>query len=115
MFKKLVWVCFFISIISCNKEESNFVTISGTIDNLEVKEVSVLGNNFSKIITVENGKFSDTLKVTDGIHVISNGNDKASVFLKNGYDLALNFKARNLAGGISFSGKGSGTNDIKKC
>ena len=111
MFKKLIWVFFFIIIISCNKEETNFVTLTGTIDNSELKEVTVLGNNFSKIITIENGQFSDTLKVINGIHIISNGNDKAAVFLKNGYDLNLNFKGKSLAEGVSFSGKGAGTNN----
>jgi thiol-disulfide isomerase/thioredoxin len=111
MFKRIIWVFFFISIISCNKEETNFVTISGAIENSELKEVTILGNNFSKTIGIENGKFSDTLKVNDGVHIISSGTDKVAIFLKNGYNLDLNFKGNRLSEGISFSGKGAGTNN----
>ena len=111
MFKKLIWIFFVVSIVSCNKEEANFVKISGTIANSELTEVTVLGNNISKKIAVKNGKFSDTLKVIEGIHIITNENDKAAVFLKNGYDLVLNFRSNKLAEGASFSGKGSGTNN----
>ncbi len=56
--------------------------------------------------------FSDTLKITDGVHAIANGNDRITLYLKNGYDLNLEFKGEKFSDGISFTGNGAETNNF---
>ena len=78
-----------------------------------ILKISSLERGFSKDIIVDaNGVFSDTLKITDGVHAISNGNDRITLFLKNGYDLNLEFKGEKFSDGISFTGNGAETNNF---
>ena len=86
--KKIIWLFLAVIIVSCNSEPNDFVTIKGDLKTEGIDKLQILGNGFSKEISVnKDGSFSDTLKVTDGLHLISNGNDRATVFLRNGYDL----------------------------
>lgn len=110
--KKLIWAFVAIAFISCEKKQNDFVTLSGIVPDQEITTVSVQGKNFSKVIPVENGSFSDTLKVIDGMHVLVFGNKRASVFLKNGYNLNLGLTPiENEQDIVSFTGTGSETNN----
>ena len=103
-----------ILLISCGKNSSSdYVTLNGKLNATGVEKLLVQGKNFMKEISVNaDGTFSDTLKVTDGVHAISNGTDRITLFLKNGYDLDLEFKGKTLMDGIKFSGNGSETNNF---
>ncbi|WP_372745472.1 TlpA family protein disulfide reductase [Lutibacter sp.] len=101
-----------IVLVSCSKN-ATYVTLNGKLNSTGVEKLVVEGNNFMKEISVNaDGTFSDTLKVTDGVHAISNGNDRITLFLKNGYDLQLDFKGNTLADGIKYSGVGAETNNF---
>ena len=111
--KNLIFLFLALIIISCKSESNDFVTVKGKLKTEGVKKLEILGNGFSKEITVNNdGSFSDTLKITDGIHIISNGNDKGTIFLRNGYDLTLSFKGEKISDGIEFEGEGAETNNF---
>ncbi|WP_456378281.1 TlpA family protein disulfide reductase [Lutibacter sp.] len=112
--KKIIWIFVTLLIVSCNNEVKDYVTLKGTLKNNGVEKITIQGRNgFSKEITVDsNGKFSDTLKVTNGIHVIDSGSDKITVYLKNGYDLNLEFKGEKFVEGISYTGNGAETNNF---
>jgi len=111
--KKIIWLFLAVIIVSCNSEPNDFVTIKGDLKTEGIDKLQILGNGFSKEISVnKDGSFSDTLKVTDGLHLISNGNDRATIFLRNGYDLTLNFKEENINEGIEFEGNGAETNNF---
>jgi len=101
-----------ITLFSCKQEPpKDYVTLSGKIVNKKDTVLNILGRNFKKAIKVnEDGTFKDTLKVTDGFHGFNNGDKQSFIYLKNGYDLTLNFDDDNFPKSIEFSGNGSGTN-----
>ena len=111
--KKIILFFSVILMISCNKEKKDFVTLKGKFNATGIEKFTVESNDFSKEILVnEDGTFSDTLKVTNGLHAIRNGADGITVFLKNGDDLAVTFKGEKIAEGALFEGVGAGTNNF---
>ncbi len=101
-----------ITLFSCKQEPpKDYVTLSGKITNHKDSILNILGKDFQKTIKVnDDGTFKDTLKVTDGFHGFNNSNQQSFVYLKNGYDLKLNFDIDNFPASVAFSGNGSGTN-----
>jgi thiol-disulfide isomerase/thioredoxin len=111
--KKIILLFAVIAIVSCKSEPKDYVTLSGKLKTPGVEKLTVQGRDFSKEISVNaDGTFSDTLKVTDGVHAISNGDDRITLFLKNGYDLNLEFKGERLSDGVLYKGEGSETNNF---
>ncbi|OGS69269.1 MAG: hypothetical protein A3F91_06005 [Flavobacteria bacterium RIFCSPLOWO2_12_FULL_35_11] len=111
--KKIILLFAVIAIISCKSEPKDYVTLNGKLKTPGLEKITVQGRGFSKDITVNSdGTFSDTLKVTDGVHAISNGGDRVTLFLKNGYDLNLEFKGEKLSDGVLFKGEGAETNNF---
>lgn len=111
--KKIILLFAVIAIISCKSEPKDYVTLNGKLKTPGLEKITVQGRGFSKDITVNSdGTFSDTLKVTDGVHAISNGEDRVTLFLKNGYDLNLEFKGEKLSDGVLFKGEGAETNNF---
>ena len=118
--RKFIWLLAVVTIVSCNNSTKNkdYVTIKGTLKTPNVSKLTIQGKGLLKEIKVnKDGTFSDTLKVTKGIHLLSANNEKETIFLDNGYNLNLNFKGENFLDGIDYSGVGAETNNyltIKK-
>ncbi|WP_457615470.1 TlpA family protein disulfide reductase [Lutibacter sp.] len=111
--KKIVWIFAVILVVSCNTEVKEHVKIRGKLKTPGVEKIAIQGRGFSKDIKVNSdGTFSDTLTVKTGIHAIVNGNDRITLFLRNGYDLTLDFKGERFSDGIHFSGIGAETNNF---
>ncbi len=111
--KKIIWLFAALLIASCNNEVKDYVTLNGTLKIASTDKITIEGRGFSKEITVDsNGEFSDTLKITDGVHAIVNGNDRITLYLKKGYDLNLKFKGEKFSEGIFFTGNGAVTNNF---
>ena len=111
--KKIIWIFIIVLTASCDNEVKEYVTLEGTLRTVGIEKITVQGRGFSKEIEVDsNGEFSDTLKITDGVHAIVNGNDRITLYLKNGFDLNLEFKGVKFSEGISFTGNGSETNNF---
>ena len=110
--KKIILLLIAISIISCNKQQINdYVSIKGKIANQNNETLTILGKDFKKEIKVnEDGSFQDTLKVIDGFHGYNDGVLQAFIYLKNGYDIEMNFDTEDFPNSISFNGDGAGTN-----
>ena len=86
--------CLFLllSLISCKPELSkDFMTFSGTIENMKDSTITIYGTGIQKTIKVaEDGSFKDTIKVKDtDIYSIFSTDGKGFVFLKNGFHLKL--------------------------
>ncbi len=113
--KKLLIILTALLILAACKNEpkiKDYVTISGKVNNAKGTILSIANQNYEKEIEInEDGSFSDTLKVEDGIYVIQNGSGQAVVQLKNGYNLSVNFDAEDINNSISFTGLGAGTNN----
>ncbi|SNR60091.1 TlpA family protein disulfide reductase [Lutibacter flavus] len=111
--KKIIWLFVAVLIVSCKSEQNDFVTLNGKLKTSGVEKLLVQGKDYSKEILVsKDGSFSDTLKVLDGVYAISNGNDRLTLFLKNGYNLNVNFKGEKLSDGALFNGNGAETNSF---
>jgi thiol-disulfide isomerase/thioredoxin len=110
MKKIILFLTITLVFVGCNTPKE-YVTLSGKIDNIETKELTIASKIFSKkIIVNDDGTFKDTLKVDKGIYTLSNGANKLPLFLANGYDLKFNTDATDFSN-ISFSGKGTESNN----
>jgi thiol-disulfide isomerase/thioredoxin len=109
--RKISLILVLLFIVSCESEKIDYVTLKGTVKTPNLEKITVENRMYRKEITVgKDGTFSDTLKVTDGIHLITSGNERATVYLKNGYNLKLQFKGEKFLEGISFEGVGAEPN-----
>ena len=113
MKKILIVLLTTITLFSCSKEApKDYVSMQGKITNSKSDKLLIVSRNFKKEIKVnEDGTFKDTLKVTNGFHGINYDNKQSNLYLKNGFDLTLNFDTNDFPKSISFGGNGSGTND----
>jgi len=102
-----------LALFSCADETpKNYVMLKGEIANSQSSSLTIMGKNYKKDITVnEDGSFQDTLKVTDGFHGFNDGTLQSFLYLKNGYDLSLNFDANDFPTSVRFDGNGSVTNN----
>ncbi len=111
--KKIFLFVFITSLIIGCKEPKGFVTVSGKIENSDVKELTIATKGYSKKITLEeNGTFKDTLKLKKGLYSLSSGTNKTLLFLKNGYNLKINTNSD--FSDIEFKGNGKESNDYIK-
>lgn len=113
--KQVLLLLIAISIIGCKKQEEkpkDYVTLSGKITNQNSDSLVVINrNSYHKVIKLNaDGTFKDTLKVNPGLYLLHDGNESATLFLKNGYDVALNLDAKEFKKSITFSGEGSDDN-----
>ncbi|PCI11959.1 MAG: redoxin [Flavobacteriaceae bacterium] len=110
MKKLLVLLLITSTLIGC-KESKEYLSLSGKITNADTKEIEILSKDFIKTIAVnEDGTFKDTLKVKSGIFTLTDGRNKAVLFLANGYDLEIDLDAQDFSS-ISFNGKGKESNE----
>lgn len=110
--KKLL-LLFFIAILlfSCKNEPKDYVSLQGKITNATTDVFTIMGKDFKKEIKVnENGIFKDTFKVTDGFHGFNDGKNQSFIYLRNGYDLVLNFDTKDFPNSVTYKGEGSSTN-----
>lgn len=102
-----------LTILSCTEQgPKDYVTLRGKVDNAQGENLTILGRSFRKVISLEeDGSFSDTLKVTDGFHGFNDGTLQSFVYLKNGYEMELNFDVNDFPASVEFKGDGSTTNN----
>ncbi len=113
MKKYLVLIVCLSLVVSCQPEVKDFVTLKGKIKSSNIKSLTLQGNKVKKEIKIgDDGAFLDTLKVSPGIFVLFNGGDRTTIFLKNGFDLKLDFQGENIGDGIEYSGNGSDSNNF---
>jgi len=110
--KKLILLLTAVILASCNTGVKEYASINGKLKTVDVTSITVQGKDYAKDIKVEsNGTFSDTLKVVDGMYFITIGEDRVPLYLKNGYDLNLDFNVPNDSNMlVTYSGVGAETN-----
>lgn len=111
--KKLIILLVAIAFSSCNKQQINdYVSIKGKVTNKSNETLTIMGKDFKKEIKVNaDGTYQDTLKVINGFHGYTDGTLQSFIYLKNGYDIELNFDTKDFPASVSFDGNGSGTNN----
>lgn len=108
-------------LIACKNEPvmKDYVTLSGKIENAMSKELKIINNRNEIIKTIaldDDNSFSDTLKVTKGAYSMTDGNEFATLFLENGYDISISLDTKEFDETLTFSGNGSDASNylIKK-
>ncbi|MCA0931967.1 TlpA family protein disulfide reductase [Lutimonas saemankumensis] len=113
--KRLIIFAVAISLLACEKEPKDYVSLEGKVSNGKLDSLTVKGRNFSKTMKIsEDGSFKDTMRITDGFHAISNGSREFYLYLKNGYELEVTMDMERFPESISFEGKGAITNEYLK-
>ena len=96
---------------ACSQEQpKNYMTLSGQLENNKDTVLTIA--NKKEVIKQINintaGAFKDTLKIETGaIYTIQTGNNRAALYLKNGFNITLKGDAENLMKSLKFSGEGS--------
>ncbi len=99
-----------IAMVSCKKEQNDFVTFSGKITNKNSDSV-VISNpqfKFNRVIKVdENGMFKDTMNLKDGFYRLFDGGEYATLYLKNGASINMTLDAKEFDETITYTGEGA--------
>ena len=105
--KKLIALVSVFAIIACKEEPKDYATLSGKITNpSETKTITVLkGRNYKKEIKMnDDGTFSDTLKIEEGIYYFKHGDEYGKVFLKNDNKTSLTLDNNDFDKTLKFEG-----------
>ncbi len=104
-----------LTIISCKQETTiDYAILSGKIANKSAGEFTFnsLDRSIKKTIEVaEDGSFVDTLTVKEGVYIIYDGKNRASVNLNKGDNIEINYDANDFENTLTFSGIGSEINN----
>jgi thiol-disulfide isomerase/thioredoxin len=116
MLKVITLICVILGLNCPLKSQDKTAIISGKISNSEETFVKISHTelDFDKKITIDSdGNFRDTLHfLEDANYFFSVGKSSSQLYLKDGYDLHLNFDATNVRNSIRFEGKGSDINNV---
>lgn len=105
---KIAYFLIALAIASCKTEPKDFVMISGKITDMNSDSVVIRNKTYSKTISVkEDGTFKDTLNVETGVYSFYDGGESTSVFLKNGFDLAMTLDTKMFDETVNFAGNGA--------
>lgn len=106
--RKIAYFMVALAIASCKNEPKDYVSISGNITDKNSDSVVIRNRTYSKTIPVnEDGSFSDTLKVETGEYSLYDGGESTSLFLKNGFDLAVTLDTKMFDETVTYSGNGA--------
>jgi thiol-disulfide isomerase/thioredoxin len=101
---------------SCDKNHpKDYLSISGKLENNKDSIVSIANQQgiVKKIMINTDGVFKDTLKVETGaIYTIQTNNNRAPIYLKNGYDITVNGDIEDFMKSLKFSGEGSSNSNF---
>jgi len=99
-------------IFSCSKEEKNFVTIAGKIENANADSVYVVSENLRKAIALHEGEFADTLKIsTAGYFEFYAGRERTGIFLNPGDSLFVSTDMEEFDEKLKYGGTSANENN----
>ena len=105
---KLLILLFAISLIACQEKTKDYASFSGKITDKNSDSIVIRKADYSKTIKVmEDGTFSDTLKVEAGIYNFYDGGESTNIFLKNGYDIHITLDTKMFDETAKYTGAGS--------
>ena len=94
--------------------QADKVKFNATIQNRNSDSLVIRSRTFTKVIKADaKGNFADAFAVPQpGIFQLFDGAEYATVYLKNGYDLAMTMDAKQFDETIKFKGKGEKENNF---
>ncbi|UMB60535.1 TlpA family protein disulfide reductase [Lutibacter sp. A80] len=109
--KKIITLIAILAIVSCKQEAKiDYAILSGKITNTKVNKLTFnnTNSNIKEIIKVtDEGEFKDTLSVTSGYYILSDGKNKSTLYLEPGNEVTINFDASDFENTLELSGPGS--------
>lgn len=90
-------------------QKKSYMTFQAEIANRFGDVISFFNDKNKLVKTIKvnkNGIFKDTMNVTTGRYVFSDGNEFTIVYLKNGYDLKMKMDTKMFDESIVYTGKG---------
>ncbi len=112
MKKLLITLTALLLLTACENEpkKKDYATLSGKITNATGNELKIINNHNQTIKTIainDDGTFKDTLKVSNGIYNLSDGNEYAALYLENDYDINITLDTKEFDETLTFTGNGS--------
>ena len=92
---------------SCSRTPKDYATLSGKITNAnEFKNITISNRNgYTKDIKVnDDGTFSDTLHITEGLYRFSDGNEIGTIYLKNDNTISFTLDTKAFDETLKFKG-----------
>lgn len=100
-------ICFVLLALACKQEHRDYATLSGQILNPNENKILTVfkGGDYTKeIVLNEDGTFSDTLKVDEGVYRFKHGEEYGQVYLKNGSEISLTLDNNDFDNTLKFEG-----------
>jgi len=110
----LLSILLLIALVSCKNEKVNYAIISGKILNVASDTAYVsdnLNHLIKKIPIREDASFSDTIYNTNAYFTFSDGNERTSIFLEDGYQLFIKLNTKEFDESLSYTGVGGEVNN----
>lgn len=105
--------------VACSQEHSKkYLTISGKLENNKDSIFSIADRKgIIKTIKINiDGTFKDTLKLKDDkgeiYTILTNANNRAPIYLKNGFNISLQSDTNDFLKSITFSGEGASNSNF---
>ncbi|OUR91809.1 hypothetical protein A9Q87_08355 [Flavobacteriales bacterium 34_180_T64] len=113
--KKLLLILSIAAFVSCQEKPKDFVTLSGKITNQhESKTLKIYKDKtYEKVISInDDGTFSDTLKIADGDYSMRHGDERGSIYLKNGFVSSFDTDYEDFDNTLVYKGDGADINNF---
>ena len=93
--------------------QADKVKFTATIKNANSDSLVIRSRSFNQVLKAKKpGTFSGTFAAATGFYQIFDGTEQTSVYLKNGFDLALTMDAKLFDETIAYKGKGEKENNF---
>jgi thiol-disulfide isomerase/thioredoxin len=115
--KKISFLFFGLLLLnSCQQEHpKDYLTLAGKIENNTDSIISIASRQgvLKEIKINADGSFKDTLKVENAaIYTLQSSNQRAPIYLKNGFNISLTGNADDFLKSFKFSGEGSSNSNF---
>ena len=115
--KKISILFLALSILSSCKQEhpKTYLTLAGKIENNKDSIISIASRQgvIKKILINADGTFKDSLKVETGaIYTFESSNQRAPIYLKNGYNIEITGNSEDFLKSFKFTGEGASNSNF---
>jgi thiol-disulfide isomerase/thioredoxin len=105
--KKILTALVVLTVLACKQEPKDFVTLSGQILNPnESKLLTVFKDkDYNKEIALnDDGTFTDTLKIEEGVYRFKHGEEYGQIYLKNDSEISFTLDNNDFDNTLKFKG-----------
>lgn len=112
----IITVLLTVFFVSCKVEKENkTVVINGNLENVDFDSVFVYNDSFKKAISLENGKFIDSLTLDQGAYVVfTAGRERVQLFLNPGDQFTIETDMADFDEKLTYSGTSANENNYLK-